>query len=410
MVLKGYPRLSETFIAQEILELERAGFDLEIVSLRHPTDKDVHPVHHEIAAPVTYLPEYLHHEPLRVIRAWWRARRLPGYRAALKRLIRDFARDRTRNRLRRFGQGLVIAAEIAPRSACFYAHFLHTPASATRYGAVMAGKRFAISAHAKDIWTTPAWEIGEKLAECDWCVTCTEGAWKELTARAEDPGKVHLVYHGIDLSRFPAAPDRAPRNGADPDAPVALLTVGRAVAKKGIDNLIEALALLPSGLNWHWTHVGGGPLRDELEALAELRGIAGRSRFLGARPQKEVLAAYRDSDLFVLPSRIDETGDRDGLPNVIVEAMSQGLAVIATPISGIPELVADGENGLLVEPDRPHELAEAIERLARSPELRGRYAVNGERAVRNRFDHKRAIVDLVKLVRDTLSRTQQAIP
>ena len=103
LVLKGYPRLSETFIAQEILELQRAGFDLEIVSLRHPTDKSIHPVHREIVAPVTYLPEYLHEEPLRVLRAWWRARRLPGYRAAFSAFLRDLKRDFTRNRARRFG-------------------------------------------------------------------------------------------------------------------------------------------------------------------------------------------------------------------------------------------------------------------------------------------------------------------
>ena len=412
LVLKGYPRLSETFIAQEILELQRAGFDIEIVSLRHPTDKSVHPVHREITAPVTYLPEYLHDEPLRVLRAWWRARRLPGYRAAFSAFLRDLRRDFTRNRIRRFGQALVIATEIAPRVAFFYVHFLHTPASATRYAATMAGRKFAISAHAKDIWTIPGWEIAEKLAECAWLVTCTAGGRDELQRHAADPSRVHLVYHGIDLSRFPpgAGNERhhSNRDGSDARQPVELLTVGRAVAKKGIDTLIDALALLPADLAWRWTHIGGGPLKGDLQARAEAAGIAAKCRFLGARPQEEVLAAYHASDLFVLPSRIDPTGDRDGLPNVIVEAMSQGLPVVATPISGIPELVADGENGLLVEPDRPGELAEAIAKLARAPELRRQFSASGEKTVRTRFDHKAAIVELLGLMRKTLENAGQA--
>src|SRR5690606_7363637 len=112
VLLKGYPRLSETFIAQEILALEQAGLDLEIVSLRRPTDPAVHPVHREITAPVRYLPEYLYEAPGRVLRGWLAARRLPGYRRALRRFLHDLARDRTASRLRRFGQACVAAAEL----------------------------------------------------------------------------------------------------------------------------------------------------------------------------------------------------------------------------------------------------------------------------------------------------------
>src|SRR5690242_16380960 len=112
-VLKGYPRLSETFIAQEILALEQRGLDIEIVSLRHPTDRARHPVHGQINAPVLYLPEYLKDEPRRVLRAWRRARRLPGYPAARRAWLVDLLRDPTPNRIRRFGQALVLAAELS---------------------------------------------------------------------------------------------------------------------------------------------------------------------------------------------------------------------------------------------------------------------------------------------------------
>ena len=107
VVLKGYPRLSETFIAQELRGLEQAGLELVIVSLRHPTDKKRHPVHDEIVAPVLYLPEYLHHEPLRVLRGLWAARRHAGFWPTVRAFLGDLSRDISRNRVRRLGQAAV---------------------------------------------------------------------------------------------------------------------------------------------------------------------------------------------------------------------------------------------------------------------------------------------------------------
>src|SRR6266700_673298 len=138
-VLKGYPRLSETFIAQEIRALEQRGLGIQIVSLRHPTDRTRHPVHGQIRAPVLYLPEYLKDEKRRVFAAWRRARLLPGYAAARRIWLADLARDPTPNRIRRFGQALVLAAELAPGVTRLHAHFLHTPASVARYCAILCG-------------------------------------------------------------------------------------------------------------------------------------------------------------------------------------------------------------------------------------------------------------------------------
>ena len=399
VVVKGYPRLSETFIAQELLELERAGFELEIISLRQPADKATHPVHREIKAQVSYIPEYLHREPLRVLTAWRKVRKFSRYRAARAAFLADLRRDFTRNRFRRFGQGMVIAAEFTQRLGFLYAHFIHTPASATRYASLISGVRWAVSAHAKDIWTTPAWELAQKLGECCWCVTCTAGGRDELASHAPDKGKVHLVYHGLDLSRFPPPPPRPARDGASPGDPVRFLTIGRAVPKKGIDMLVAALAQLPDGLHWHWTHIGGGPLRDALMAQASSLGIFDRCTFSGALPQEKVLSAYRDHDLFVLPCRIDATGDRDGLPNVIVEAQSQGLAVLTTAVSGIPELIANNANGVFVDPSNSAGFAAQLEQLARDPALRQKLGTNGRKRVRDGFDHRATIGVLENLLR-----------
>ena len=396
-VLKGYPRLSETFIAQEILALERRGLDVLIVSLRHPTDKAIHPVHGQIRAERLYLPEYLYQEPQRVRRAWRRARRLPGYRAARRVWLADLVRDPTPNRVRRFGQALVLAAELPADIGRLHAHFLHTPASVTRYAALMTGLGWSVSAHAKDIWTIPDWEKREKLAAADWAVTCTASGHAHLAALALGRGLVALCYHGVDLDRFPAPPRRvAGPDGSDPLNPVTLLSVGRAVAKKGYHDLLAALALLPKGLAWRLVHIGGGGLAGGLREEAARLGIAERIEWRGARPQPDVLAAYRAADLFVLAAKIAPDGDRDGLPNVLVEAQSQGLACVATRLSGIPELIEDNATGLLVPPADPPPLAAALARLIADPLLRARLGAAGEARVRSAFDADIAIEALAR--------------
>ena len=386
-VLKGYPRLSETFIAQEILALERRGLDILIVSLRHPTDKAIHPVHRQIAAERLYLPEYLYQEPLRVWRGWRKARRLPGYQAALRAWLGDLWRDKTPNRIRRFGQALVLAAELPGDIDRLHAHFIHTPASVTRYAAVLRGLEWSVSAHAKDIWTTPDWEKREKLAEASWAVTCTETGHRHLAGVAPDQRRVALCYHGLDLTNFPRpVPRRAGADGA-----VTILSVGRAVAKKGYDDLLAALALLPQSLEWRLVHIGGGALVSRLKAQAERLGLAGCVEWRGARPQLDVLAAYREADIFVLASKIAPDGDRDGLPNVLMEAQSQGLACVATSLAGIPELIEDEATGLLVPPADPVALAAALSRLIGDPALRARLGAAGEQRVRAEFDAKTTI-------------------
>lgn len=385
-VLKGYPRLSETFIAQEILALEQRGLDIRLYSMRRPTDPAVHPINRDIAAPVTYLPEYLHDQPLRVLRGWRAARRLPGYRAARTAFLRDLKRDATRNRLRRFGQALVLAAELPEEISWLHAHFLHTPASVTRYTAILRALPWSASAHAKDVWTTPEWEKREKLEHCRWLVTCTRiGAW-HLSALAPHPGRVELLYHGLDLGRFPPpAGRRKRRDGRDPNDPVVVLSVGRAVEKKGYPVLLQALSLLSPDLHWRFVHIGGGTLLRSLRDYAERLGLTDRITWLGPRPQGEVLEAYRQADLFALACCIAADGDRDGLPNVLMEAQSQALACVTTEVSAIPELIDDGESGVLVMPDDARAFARALERLIRFPELRLRLGLAGQHRVRAAF-------------------------
>ena len=386
IIVKGYPRLSETFIAQEIRGLEERGLDIEIVSLRHPTDKHTHPVHAEITAPVRYMPEYLYQEPWRVWRAWRGVRKQPAYRDVRRTWLRDLFRDRTPNRIRRFGQALVLAHELAPDIDHIHVHFLHTPASVGRYAAALTGRSWTASAHAKDIWTTPEWEKREKLSDANWLVTCSAYARDHLAALDFSGEKVELVYHGLDGDRFPTSPDRKPlRDGTDAEDPLRILCVGRAVEKKGHDILLDALARLPSAINWRLWHIGGGELRDKLKTQAERLGISDRVVWFGALPQGEVRDRYRKADLFVLASRIGNDGDRDGLPNVLMEAQSQGLACVATNVSAIHELIIDGETGVLVPPEDPEAIATAIRELSANAQRRLFLGKSGEARVRSVF-------------------------
>jgi glycosyltransferase involved in cell wall biosynthesis len=392
VVLKGWPRLSETFIAQEIAGLEARGVALEIWSLRRSTDKARHPVHDRIAGRVVYLPEYLKDDPRRVLAGWLKARRLPGYPAARRKFIADLRRDPTANRLRRWGQALVLAAELPPSIERLYAHFLHTPASVTRYAAALRSLPWSVSAHAKDIWTSQPWEVAGKLGDCDWLVTCTAMGLQRLRQLAPQPERLQLVYHGLDLAHLPAPPLARPRrDGRDASDPVVILSIGRKVEKKGYDDLLKAMARLPSDLHWRFEHVGAGELALALKAQASSLGIADRCTWHGAQPQKAVFAALARADLFVLAAKKAADGDQDGLPNVLMEAAHQGLPIVSTRAAAIGEFIEDGVNGLLSSPGAPDELAVVLARLARDPELRLGLARHAAETVHTRFSYEAGV-------------------
>lgn len=401
-ILKGYPRLSETFIAQEIRALETRGLNIHIYSLRLPTDRVFHPIHHEIEAPVTYLPEYLYKEPRRLWRAWLAMRHKPGYQKAKKAAIADFKRTFHIRQFRRLGQAIIMAHELPESVHWIHAHFMHAAASTARLVAMMKEMPWSLSGHAIDIWTFPAWDNAQKLKECAWAVTCTERNLNYLRSLAPDQNRIDLVYHGLDFSRFPPPPEdqsrnRVPRNGNNAEDPFIILSVGRAVEKKGYVDLLNALAELPEGLHWRFVHIGGGDRLEKLKDQAERLGIGSRIDWRGSMAQADVLEAYRQADLFVLPSKVARNGDRDGLPNVLMEAMSQALTCLSTQgASAADELITDGETGVLVDPEEATLLAQAIEQLCRDPKRRLHLGKAGMNYVRRQFSFEAGIETLSK--------------
>lgn len=405
VVMKGYPRLSETFIAQELLGLQEAGLDFEIHALRKPHDDATHPVHRAITAPVHYLPEYIHDAPWTVLRSLWASRKLPGFRKVWRLFLADLRRDRTRNRFRRLGQAFVLATRLPADISWIYVHFLHTPASVGRYAALLRDLPWSCSAHAKDIYTTTDWDKREKIADLEWLVTCTKANVDYLRNIAPDNAeKIDLLYHGLDLTRFPTPVRKDSETG-----PLKILSVGRAVAKKGYPDVLNALAALPDAVDWHFTHIGGGNDLSELKSLAESLGIAHKIDWRGAQSQEAVIAAYQEAEIFVLASRIADDGDRDGLPNVLMEAQSQAIACIATRVSAIPELIVDQKTGWLVDPDSPQQLSDAMNALASNADLRRTLGQAGAKRVHEEFSHDTGIRALaVRFALNTETETKSA--
>jgi len=388
-VLKGYPRLSEAFIAQEIRALEARGLTIEIFSMRGAREDAVQPAVGAIRAPVRYLP----HLPdlgagalAELLPANLAAlRRFPAaYAAALAHALRACLRRRSRAPLERLLEaGWLVARHGLGASSPvrhLHAHFIHSPAELAFYAARVAGLSFSVTAHAKDIYTTPAAELSERIAASRFVLTCTAYNRDRLAAMAgEARRKVHLAYHGVDLNAF--------QPGAGAGDARRLVSVGRLVPKKGFAGILAALAMLrDQGEDFRWELFGAGPLEDALRAQAEALGLGARVRFRGAAAHPRIIARLSRGGVFLCGSVEAEDGDRDGIPNTVLEAMAMGLPVVATAVSGIPEAVRDGVDGLLAPPRDPRAFAAAVRRLWREPGLAERLSLAARARVESLFD------------------------
>ena len=401
VVVHAWPRLSMTFVAQELVGLEQEGLDLWIATWGTP-DKIRHPIHDQLKADVHRLPKG-GAGFRRLLRAWRKVRHTDGYAAARNQFWTEYRKEPTKRKLRAFARGIMLAGELPEDIRAIYVHFIGSSATVARYASMISGLLLAASAHARDIWTSSEADIRAKLAAMKWCATCTTIGADHLQTLADADGKVHLIHHGLSFERFPSdIPARSGSNGSNAGEPVKLLSVGRAVEKKGFDVLLDALASLPPDLHWRWTQVGDGKIIDRLRRRADELGLSGRIEWLGARDQRAVIELYRSSDLFVLPCREASDGDRDGLPNVLMEAQSQGLPCLSTDFSEIPELIIDGETGVLVPPAQAAPLASALEGLIRSPEERELLGRAGYERVRSRFESESGIRKIAKLLRQIM--------
>ena len=400
MILKGYPRISETFISNEIRLMEERGHRIRIFSMRQPREAFTHESVKKIRAKVDYLPEgLLSGLPvfLKAAGSLWRQDPAALRRGAAL-AARRYAATRKAATLKHLLQASVIRTRFLPESGVghLHAHFAHSPASVAHFSSVLSGLPFSFFAHAKDIYTQDRGSLREKIAAARLVVTCTEYNRIVLSDIAEGLSTpVRRVYHGIDTHLFSGRGERPPA------APYQLLTVSRLSPKKGLPTVYRALKILADG-GVDFTHrlIGSGEERENIEALIRDLGLSERCLILGTLPHEKVLGYYRAADLFVLGCEIAANGDRDGIPNVFFEALAMGLPSVGTRVSALPELLRDGETGLLVPPRDPAALAGAMRRLLSDSSLRSRVIENGQKLVRERFDNQRLAGDLEAVYRE----------
>jgi glycosyltransferase involved in cell wall biosynthesis len=342
VVVSGWPRISEVFAVNELVALHRAGMLAAVFAtkagecgLRQPTGRE--------------LDALVHH--------------LPDTDAA--------------------GQGAVVAERLAGTGvAAVHGYFAHRPAAVAMAAATRLGIRWGFSAHALDVRKVPREEMARLAAGASVVVCCNPDAAADLRAAGVRPA---LVRHGVDLTRF--ATDPPPGGGV-----VRLLAVGRFVEKKGFAVLVEAMALLDRRCRLRI--VGDGVLRPELEALIAARGLDDRVELVGRRTHATLPAEYAAADIVVVPSVVDAAGDRDGLPNVVLEAMASARPVVASDVAAIGTAVLHGATGLLVPPRDPARLAAALAELIDDPPRRSYLGRAGRIAVAPLFDLDRCTAEL----------------
>jgi len=374
-VLKRFPRVSETFVINELLALEGRGERILVDALLTPEDGPRHPELERLRAEVRYLPRY----PRLRDRGVATAHITLAVRSPI-RWLRHAVRARRADTWRRFVQaGLVARRARGERVRHIHAHFATAAAEVARDAAALARLEFTVTAHAKDIYQREnAPNLSSRL----------EGAAAVVTISEFNVRHLRGALPGVPIRHVPnAMPVQPTTNGRARDL---VLCIGRLIPKKGVDLLIDALALLPRDLERvRLEIVGEGPLAGELRRLASSRGLRDRVVFLGSLPSDGVDAALRRASLLALPCRIAPDGDRDGIPTVLLEAMARGVPVVSTRVAGIPEVVRDRETGLLVPPEDPEALAEAITTLLRDRSLAASQAAAARSLVRARFDPQR---------------------
>jgi len=399
MVLKGYPRISETFISNEILLLEQLGIQIRIFSMRHPREPFFHESVSKIKARVDYLPTELFLEfPRLLMPASILAVRQPGpFLAALNKAGERFSRTRNIGTLKHLLQGAFIVNQYlrhSPEVTHLHAHFAHSPSSVAMFAGMLSGLQFSFTAHAKDIYTSDSGQIREKVNLASHVVTCTRYNSEYLQSLVNGTSTpVYCVYHGIDLKLFNGTHERR-----KPRPPYRILTVARLTAKKGIDTILKALAMMRDrGIDFEYTLIGDGDDRDTLFELMLDLGLQDRCRWLGTIPHDRVIWEFQHADLFVLGCRVAANGDRDGIPNVLVESLAMGLPAAGTSVSALPEILRHEKTGLRTPPDNPEALAESMLRLLIDDSLRNNVITQGRELVHSSFDNRQLIEQLATI-------------
>ena len=413
-ILRSYPRLSQTFILHEILALEQLGLALRIFAITNPREPTVQAQVATVRAPVHYLEAAQQRSRAVIFREHAQiARAAPGrYLQTLSYVLRHSESDAgyaTTSRYTSFLQAVYLTRLLRDeqrrtgrRISHLHAHFAHDPTLVALLAHRLTGISYSFTAHARDLYQIPAVALTTRVAAARAVITCCAPNVTYLHGVVPETwrAKVRLIHHGVNLQGF--YPVAQADQGAE--SPL-ILSVGRLVEKKGFPALLDACRRLKqAGYRFCCVIYGDGPLRDELQATIVRLGLEGDVRLAGECTQQELVPMLQRAALFVLTPFVTEDGDRDGVPNVLVEAMACGLPVVSTTVSGVPDLVQHGHNGLLAAPHDVVAITAAMAALLDDAPRRAALGAAARQTVVEHFDLSVSARQLAALFEGTLRR------
>lgn len=396
-VLRKFPVLSETFILNEILALEARGIPVHIFSLERPNDPRFHENLPKLRASISYLPDLADVPVLMKYRDKVARRYRESFQEALQ-----YSLDHHRVGLFwRFLHGCYIADHVRRfRIGHFHSHFATRSTSLAFFAAMISGLPYSFTAHAMDIFKThlSSAALARKIEYARFVVTISEFNRALLGEVAPDcASKIFRIYNGIDLDWFTPGDKK-------PEGTFTFLCVARLVEKKGHAILFEACRkLVERGVSFQCQVVGKGRLRAPLQEQIREMKLGDHVKFLGPLRSGEVLERFRGAHASVLPCVEGSDGNKDGLPVSIVEALACGVPVVTTPMTGIPEVVEHGKNGLLVPFRDADRLADEMERLVKDADLYEGLRARARPSVASAFDMHDTITQLEELFRESMS-------
>jgi colanic acid/amylovoran biosynthesis glycosyltransferase len=355
-VLKRFPNLSQTFILNEILELERQGVSIDILSLRKPRAEPTHSALNKLKAQVTYIEEATKESDKLIaeeVAAWAKSRQIQH----------------------------------------LHAHFATSAAKISMLASKLANITYSFTAHARDIYheKVDKQALAQRIQNAQFVVTVSDfnlDYLNNLLDQHSCSGNIHRLYNGLDLELFTTAPSSNHEPGL-------IVSIGRLVPKKGMHYLVEACAILRErNVLFRAVIIGDGEERTQLEQVINKLALEQQITLVGALAQSEVIATLSCADLFVLPCIVGDDGDMDGLPTVILEAMAIGIPVVSTRLAGIPEMIHNQINGLLVEQKQAIELADAMQSLIESNDRRFRFRNQSFKHMEEHFNLRKNIAQL----------------
>jgi glycosyltransferase involved in cell wall biosynthesis len=398
-----FPLRSETFVYREVRSLRDRGWDVCAVGLHDSPDDSADGladlIHNRLVvygsgATKTlrsFATELVEH-PLNLLRT---------LRTAIIDAAKPDEPTEWKDRLKLLGgavAGIGLAGRLRPAGTRhLHCHFAHAPSTVGMYAAMQLGIPFSFTGHANDLFQRRI--LLKKKLERAAFVACISRWHRELyrSIAPADDLVYPLVRCGVDVRGWTAEPP------AQADGRLRVLCVARLVEKKGIDVLLRALAACNT-LGWQLTIAGEGPWRATLTGLAEQLGVAARVEFLGAVSNDRVRDLFGGADLFVLPCRSDVSGDRDGIPVVLMEAMARGVPVISGDLPAIRELIEPGVSGLLIAGGDSVALTAAIQRVAADPALRIALATAARAAVEREFALEPNVTKLEQMIEKCINQ------